>query len=124
MTYAAWEPRHRVTTIRPGKLDLFALTFIDGRRATIDPITDYEAALTKAEAFLRDHQCQIKVLPMTGAEARNFLGISLPDHPQRMDAEVRQQMIATLKQVVRESSDPDARTDAFELLNEMGVLQS
>jgi hypothetical protein len=124
MTYAAWEPRHRLTTIRPGKLDLFAVTFIDGRRATIDPITEYDAALAKAEAFLRDHRCQIKVLPMTGPEARTFLGISLPDHPQPMDADVRQQMIATLKQIVRESSDPDARTDAFDLLNEMGVLQS
>lgn len=124
MTYAAWESRHRVTTIRPGKLDLFALTFIDGKRATIDPITDYEAALAKAEAFLREHRCQIKVLPMTGTEVRNLLGISLPDHPEPMDAAVRQQMIDTLKQVVRESGDPDARGDALGLLADMGVLQS
>ncbi len=123
MSYLSWEPRHRVTTISPGKLDLFVATFIDGKRATIDPITEYEAALTKAEAFLREHRCQIKVLPMTGEEVRNFLGISLPDHPEPMDADVRQQVIDTLMQVAREGSDPDARRDALELLTEMGVIR-
>lgn len=124
MIYASWEPRHRATTISPGKLDLFAVTFVDGKRATIDPIADYEAALTKAEAFLREHRCQIKVLPMTGEEVRNLLGIRLPDHPEPMDAAVRQLIIDTLMQVVRESSDRDARADAVGLLTEMGVLQS
>lgn len=124
MTYASWEPRHRVTTIGPGKLDLFVLTLIDGKRATIDPITDYDAALAKAETFLRDHRCQIKVLPMTGSEARNLLGISLPARPEPMDAALRQQFVATLTQIARESSDGDARRDALDLLTEMGVLQS
>ncbi|MDF7774043.1 hypothetical protein P1X14_02190 [Sphingomonas sp. AOB5] len=112
-----------MTTIRPGKLDLFAVTFIDGRRATVDPILDYEAALTKAEAFLRDHRCQVKVLPMTGTEVRNLLGIGLPDHPEPIDAAVRQQIIDTLTQVVCESSDADARGDAVALLTAMGVFR-
>ena len=124
MTYASWEPRHRVTTIRPGKLDLFVVTLIDGKCSLIEPITQYEVALARTYDFIRDHRCQIKVLPMTGPEVRNLLGISLPDHPQPMDADVRQQMVATLTLVVRESGDPDARADAFDLLNEMGVLQS
>lgn len=34
MTYASWEPRYRVTTVHPGKLDLFVVTLIDGKRAT------------------------------------------------------------------------------------------
>lgn len=34
MTYVSWEPRYRVTTVHPGKLDLFVVTLIDGKRAT------------------------------------------------------------------------------------------
>lgn len=123
MTYTAWQPRHRVTTIAPGKLDLFAVTLIDGRRGSIDPITEYAAALARADAFARDRRCQIKVLPMTGPEVRNLLGVKLPDHHEPMDAELRQQTIATLKQVASEGTDPDARADALALLADMGVLQ-
>ena len=124
MTYASWEPRFRVTTILPGKLDLFVVTFIDGVRATIDPITDYEAALAKARLFHGERRCQIKVLPMTGEEVRNLLGIKLPDHPEPVDAAVRQMMVETLMQVARNSNDADARTDALNLLADLGVLQS
>ena len=124
MTYASWGPRHRVTTISPGKLDLFVVTLIDGLRAQLGPITDYDAALARAEEFHRDHPCQIKVLPVTGAEVRNLLGIKLPDHPEPMDAALRQQFVATLTQITRENSDGDARRDAFDLLEDLGVLQS
>lgn len=123
MTYASWNPRHRVTTISPGKLDLFVITFIDGKRATIDPIDAYDAALARAKTFHRDHPCQIKVLPVTGPEARNLLGIELPDRPEPRDAELRQQFVATLTQIVRDSNDADTRGDALELLTEMGSLQ-
>lgn len=122
MTYAAWEPRYRVTTIMPGKLDLFAVTFIDGKRAIIDAITDYEGALAKARAFVIDRPCQIKVLPMTGVEVRNLLGIQLPDRAQPIDAD-RQLIVDTLMQVARESSDADVRHDAFELLTDMGAIK-
>jgi hypothetical protein len=123
MTYASWQPRYRVTTIAPGKLDLFVLTFIDGVRATIDPITDYDAALARANDFHRDRRCQIKVLPMTGPEVRNLLGITLPDHPEPMDAEVRQRFVENLTRIARDGTDPDARADAFDLLTDMGVFQ-
>jgi hypothetical protein len=124
MTYTSWERRHRVSTIRPGKLDLFVVTLIEGRRASIHSIMDYDLALARAEDFHGQHPCQIKVLPMTGGEARNFLGINLPDHPQPVDANERQRLIATLKQIARDSAEPDARRDAFDLLTEMGVMQS
>ncbi len=122
MTYAAWEPRYRVTTISPGKLDLFVVTFIDGKRATLEPIMEYDAALARAHTFHRDRKCQVKVLPMTGTEVLNMLGISRPDHPEPMEDALRQKMIDTLTQIVRESSDPDARTDALDLLADMGVM--
>lgn len=122
MTYASWEPRHRVTTVQPGKLDLFVLTLVDGRRTTIDSVVDYDEALARARTFHRDHPCQIKVLPVTGPELRNLLGITIPDRPQPMDAEVRQFMVDTLMRVVSESGDADARADALALLTDMGLV--
>lgn len=122
MTYGSWEPRYRVTTVAPGKLDLFVVTLIDGRRAAVGPVTDYEAAVAKAQTFLRQHQCQIKVLPMSGTEVFNLLGITLPDRAEPIDPAVRQQIIATLLQVARESNDPDARGDALKLLATLGEL--
>lgn len=123
MTYASWEPRYRVTTVTPGKLDLFVVTFVNGKRTNVEAITEYEDALAKARAFSRDHRCQIKVLPMTGPELRNLVGISLPDRPEPVDAELRQLMVDTAMRIARESSDPDARTDAFELLTDMGAFR-
>lgn len=122
MTYPSWEPRHRVTTVQPGKLDLFALTLVDGARAALDPITDYDAALARARAFHRDRPCQIKVLPVTGPELRNLLGIALPARPQPVDAAVRQEMVDTLRRVLRDGSDADARADALGLLTELGEV--
>lgn len=122
MTYTSWEPRHRCTTIQPGKLDLFVLTLVDGKRAALDPIIDYDAALARARAFHRDHPCQIKVLPLTGAEARNMLGITVPDDPQPTDAADLRLIRDTLTDVLRNTSDPDARADALALLTEIGVV--
>lgn len=124
MTYTAWERRHRVTTIMPGKSDLFVVTFVEGKRAHVDPIYDYEIALKRARAFHRDHPCQIKVLPLSGPEFRNMFGISLPDHPQPIDDADRQLIVTTLMNVTADSNDCDARRDAMSLLQEMGVLQS
>lgn len=124
MTYASWEPRYRVTTVAPGKLDLFVITLIDGKLATFDAVTEYESTLARARAFVRDRQCQVKVLPMTGPELRNLFGISLPERPRPMDAAVRQQITGTLLQVARDSNDPDARADALKLLADMGEVVS
>ncbi|OWK29240.1 hypothetical protein [Sphingomonas dokdonensis] len=124
MTYASWEPRHRCTTIQPGKIDLFVVTLVDGRRAALDPITDYDAALARARAFHRDHPCQVKVLPLTGTEARVMLGITVPDHPQPMDAADLRLVRDTLTDVVRNTGDHDARADALALLTDMGVVRA
>ena len=123
MTYASWMPRYRVMTDTPGKLDLFVVTFIDGRRAALQPIDEYEAALAKARAFVADHKCQVKVLPMTGPEVRNMLGLRLPDKPERMDPVLRRQMVDRLRGIGRDSDDEDARRDAFDLLSDMGAMQ-
>lgn len=122
MTYTSWERRHRVTSVEPGKLNLFVLTLVDGKRAALDPIIDYDAALAKARAFYRDRPCQIKVLPLTGAEARNMLGITVPDDLQPTDAADLRLIRDTLTDVLRNTGDPDARADALALLTEIGVV--
>ena len=122
MTYASWEPRHRVTTVAPGKLDLFVLTLVDGRQAWLDPITAYDDALAKARAFHRERPCQVKVLPLTGTEACNLLRIKHPATPGPDDPALREMMVDRLRQIARDSADPDARRDAFDLLTEMGAL--
>jgi hypothetical protein len=124
MTYSGWEPRHRVTTISPGKLDLFVVTLVEGKRVCIDTVMDYEVALARAQAFHSNHPCQIKVLPLTGGETCNMLGIRRPDHPEPMNTEIRKLLIDRLTHIVRESNDSDARRDGFDLLIDMGAFAS
>lgn len=124
MTYTSWIPRYRVMTEKPCQLDLFVLTLIDGRRAAIQPITEYETALAKAKAFLSKHRCQIKVLPMTGPEARTFLGTKPPTEPEPLTPEDRRMLIECLQRVARDSNDTGARNDALDLLGDIGALQS
>lgn len=124
MTYAAWEPRHRFTTITPGKWDLFVAVLVNGRRATLDPISNYDVVVAQARAFHRDHPCQVKVLPLTGEELRNLFGLQAAAKPDPMDDAMRQQLVATLTDVAANSNDGDARRDAMSLLSEMGVLVS
>ena len=122
MTYASWQPRYQVTTIEPGKLDLLVVTLIDGKRAALCSVLDYDAALAKARAFAAEHQCQIKVLPLTGPEARHFLDLKPDDPPTDIDPVLRAEMVERLLTVARESNDPDARRDAHDLLTEWGVI--
>lgn len=124
MSYASWEPRHRLTAIAPGKLDVFVLTLVNGKRAHIDAICNYDAAVARARAFHRDNPCQVKVLPLTGGELRNLLGAPVPSKPQPIDDATRQLIISTVTDVAANSSDTDARRDALALLREMGVLLS
>lgn len=78
--------------------------------------------MAKARAFQRKHPYQIKVLPRTGPEVRNFVGLDLPERPVPIDAAVLQQITDTLLHVVRESNDPDARADALGLLTDLGEV--
>lgn len=123
MTYASWEPRHRCTTIAPGKLDVFVATLIDGRRAALGPVSEYDAAVAKARAFHRDHPCQVKVLPLTVAEARNLLVLASDAAPGADDAADRKLLSDTLLHVACESNDPDARREAIDLLTQMGAMK-
>ena len=122
MTYAAWGPRHRVTTVEPGKLDFFTVTLVEGRMAALDTVMDYEVALERAREFHRDNPCQIKVLPMAGEELRNYLGIELPKTKRPMTEDERGMVQDRLVGILRNSNDADARADALSLLSELGMV--
>ena len=122
MTYASWQPRYRVTTIAPGKLDLLVVTLIDGRRAALCAVTEYDEALAKARAFGAEHQCQIKVLPLTGPEARQFLDWTDDAPLPSPGPGEREGWIAQLMTIARDSPEPGAGADAFDLLKQMGVI--
>jgi hypothetical protein len=124
MTYTAWERRHRVTTIMPGKSDLFVVTFVEGKRAHVDNIYDYDVALERARAFHQDHPCQIKVIPLSGPEFCNMFGIEKAASPEPMDEATRGLLVARLTDIVCNSADRDARTDAVALLKQFGELPS
>lgn len=122
MTYAAWGPRHRCTTIAPGKLDLFVVTLVEGKLGALDTVMDYEAALERAREFHRDNPCQIKVLPMSGEELRNYLGIELPKTQRPMTEAEREMVHGKLTGILRDSNDADTRADALDLLSELGMV--
>ena len=124
MTYTGWERRHRVTTITPGKLDLFVVTFVEGKRAHVDNVYEYEIALDRARAFHRDNPCQIKVVPLTGTEFCNMFGIKPAASPEPLDQATRALLVGRLTEVACKSADADARTDAVALLKQMGELAS
>ena len=123
MTHAGW-PFTGFFTTRPGKLDLFVLTLIDGEIVSVEAIMDYDAALTRAQAVHRSRDCRIKVLPVKAEVVFNLFGIEPPDRPEPVDAAVREQMVSRLVQIARKSRDRGARIEAASLLEDMGVLQS
>ena len=122
MTYAAWEPRHRCTTIAPGKLDLFVVTLVEGKLAALNTVMDYDSALERAREFHRDNPCQIKVLPISGEELRNYLGIDLPKTQRPMTEAEREMIHGRLTGILRNSNDADARADALDLLSQLGTV--
>ena len=122
MTYAGWEPRFRCTTIAPGKLDLFVVTLVEGKLAALDTVMDYDAALERARGFHRDNPCQIKVLPMSGEELRNYLRIELPKKRRPMTEAEREMVHGTLTGILRVSNDADTRADALDVLSGLGMV--
>jgi hypothetical protein len=122
MNRAAW-PFSGFYTTRPGKMDLFVLTLIDGEIVRIEGILDYDEAVTRAQALHRERDCQIKVLPVTGQVAFNLFGIEPPEHPEPMDPVLRRRFEKTVSRIARRSVDRGARIDAAELLRTMGVMQ-
>ena len=123
--YRSWRPRFRAMCPEPGPQDLFLVILVNGQRASIQSVEDYDRWRWAAEQLAEQQQCQVKVLPMTGDEMMNFYGIS-PQPPQpiaNLDREFREQAVRNCLDVLRECGSQKDRAQALDLLTKMGALQ-
>jgi hypothetical protein len=123
--YRSWRPRFRAMCPEPGPQDLFLVILVNGQRASIQSVEDYDRWRWAAEQLAEQQQCQVKVLPMTGDEMMNFCGIS-PHPPQpiaNLDPEFREQAVRNCLDVLRECGSQEDRAQALGLLTKMGALQ-
>lgn len=123
--YASWRPRYRAMCPEPGPQDLFLVVLIDGRRVAIEHAADHVKWRGAAERLAASQQCQVKVLPMSGNELMNYLGMK-PSAAQPMsalDPAFREQAVRNCLDVLRECCGQDDREQALDLLGHLGVLQ-
>ncbi|URD61824.1 hypothetical protein M8312_04750 [Sphingomonas sp. KRR8] len=108
----------------PGPHDLFLLVLIDGQRATIQHAADHARWRVAAERLAESQRCQVKVLPMTGGELMNYLGIrpAAPHPLESVDTEFRAQAVRNCMDVLRECGSQEDRELALDLLGKMGAL--
>lgn len=123
--YSSWRPSFRAMCPEPGPLDLFLVVFINGQRVSIQHATDHARWKVAADRLAHEQRCQVKVLPMTGEEMMNFLGInSAPPQPiANLDPEFREQAVRNCMDVLRECGSQEDREQALELLSQLGALQ-
>lgn len=125
-THKSWRARYRAMCSEPGPEDLFVVILIEGKRAGIHPAADHARWRWAAERLAESKQCQVKVLPMTGGEMMNFLGIKPAARQpiENMDSAFREQSVRNCMDVLRECESSDDRKQALELLSHLGALQS
>lgn len=123
--YRSWRPRFRAICPDPGPEDLFILILIDGKRVAIHHAIDHARWRWAAERLAESQQCQVKVLPMSGQELLNFLGIqpAAPQPIENMDPTFREQAVRNCLDVLRECGSQEDREQALSLLNRLGALQ-
>lgn len=123
-SWQSWRPIYRAVCPEPGPRDLFLIVLMNGKRVSIQPVTEYERLRPVLETFAREQECQVKLLPMTSSELFAFCGI-LPSEPQPMDAlepAFRAQAVQNCLDLMRESREPSERTEAMDLMKKLGVL--
>jgi hypothetical protein len=123
--YRSWRPRFRAICPEPGPEDLFLVVLIDGRRVTIQHAADYARWRGAAERLAESQQCQVKVLPMSGRELMNFLGIRPAEAQpiEALDPAFREHAVRNCLDVLRECGGQEDREDALKLLGQLGALQ-
>jgi hypothetical protein len=121
---------HTVVTMPPSRDDLFVVTTVSGRAAHVQPIDQYHAAVQAAHDFVarlkHPRPVSVKLFCLTQSEAHGMGFLrddQLEPEPPEAHAAARQFAIATLNGVLRDGTDPQARVDAFNLLQEIGVIQ-
>jgi len=125
--YASWQPIYRAMCFEPGPRDLFVVILIDGKRVGLHPVTEYERWRAAAQKLAREHECQVKVLPMGGHEVLAFYGIEPASGAlqpiENMDPAFRKQAVKNCMDAIRECDDARVRQDALDMLRTLGVMQ-
>jgi len=123
--YRSWRAPYRAMCPEPGPRDLFLVILINGKRAAVQQADEYDRWRKAAERLAAQEGVNVKVLPMSGGEMMNFLGIE-PEPPQpiaNLDPAFREQAVKNFMDVLRESSSERDRADALDMLGHLGVLQ-
>lgn len=123
--FRSWRDVHRAMCPEPGPRDLFLVILINGKRVAIQQADEYDKWRAAAERLAAQEHCDVKVLPMSGTELMNFLGVE-PEQPQliaNLDPAFRDQAVTNFMDVLRGSSGERDRADALDMLGHLGVLQ-
>lgn len=123
--FRSWRDVHRAMCPEPGPRDLFLVILINGNRVAIQQADEYDKWRAAAERLAEQEHCDVKVLPMSGGELMNFLGVE-PEQPQpiaNLDIAFREQAVANFMDVLRGGSGERDRADALDMLGHLGVLQ-
>ena len=123
--YRSWRAAHRAMCPEPGARDLFLVILINGKRAAIQHAEEYDRWRRAAEQLAAQEGVSVKVLPMSGNEMMNFLGIEPePSQPiANLDPAFREQAVKNCMDVLRECGGAHDRDVALDLLGHLGVLQ-
>jgi len=122
--FRSWRPVYRAMCPEPGPRDLFLVILINGKRVAIHQADEHDRWQQAAERLAREQECHVKVLPMTGSELMNFLGIE-PGPPQPMDAldpAFRAVAVQNCLDLLRETKEPRECEEAIDLLRKLGAL--
>jgi len=123
--YRSWRAPFRAMCPEPGPRDLFLVILINGKRVAIQQAAEYDKWRAAAEQLAAQEDCNVKVLPMSGSELMNFLGVE-PEASQpiaSLDAAFREQAVKNCMDVLRTGSGERDRADALDMLGHLGVLQ-
>lgn len=123
--YRSWRAPYRAMCPEPGPRDLFLVILINGKRAAIQHADEYDRWRVAAERLAAQESVNVKVLPMSGSEMMNFLGIE-PESSQpiaNLEPAFREQAVKNCMDVLRECSGAHDRKVALELLGHLGVMQ-
>ena len=123
--------RNMVCAYNPLPEDLFVETWLigsEGRYCLLtQPIDRYDEAIEWAVSMSDAMARHIELLPITGEEylERNREGIqrSLASMTNQERGELRQLAVTTCATVMRDSPNPDLRTEAHDVLRKLKVIK-
>lgn len=119
-----------VATLPPSHGDLFCVTTVQGRQVFLGPITCFDAAVRRANAFARrvvhPEPLVVKVVCLSMAEVL-VLGLAPADlfanETPEQEAEMRQAVVTACHDALRNCPDAKVRSDALKLLSDIGAIR-